>query len=1550
MTDKDSMARILALTLVLMLAYSCSYMKGSESFLGKLSRSLASIEALDSQMASIRSIVNEINTNGKKIAHLYMYPKPKLSNFDSNERVKTLLAKMKVAQKELLLQTSINDINSADGQKVLLMVVDYLQAVVTVNKIYAQIAHLPLVNGAPNFTSNYDWKTLDQYNLKLDKDYALMLLSKINFLSKHMSDQEVTALGLTLAQAPKAVEIKLGGEIRHLLEHLAVSDPTTVDGYGLLIKFNALKETMINAWAINRLYKDPYKGNAISSATTKDLLTFRPGEDKTLATADYYEELMQSDNYYNVFSLEIQKVVDAAKSSKTVSMSIATDAEYEELYHNLIWGHPLDVTNKTVKPFQHLRDYYLGYGKYAGFSPYTKADVTMRYPGAEVRETEEYDFTGDPPGTKETKTRPINYGKYPHLYYSVFAGDDLTAENVSSRMAKDAYQFRSEAIIQLMAYRIIDQEFSEADKVKLKAHLRTLIDTRFKARYLNHFTSITKPMLDKHLANSSLVQRKVNDKYTSLKKALTATEGIKSTFVMYYIDELDKLPKTATLHPRTPEILVAMIKDALEKGYHDDLIFSLEDETIGAVVKQFYTDVSNAFYKAVKGTESFDQMSMILWNKLNEVAYIYHKKYPYTFQEEMMYDMRKENVMVQDNTYVDPRVKYIVVDKSKMGNVGQGASKAKTTGQKKVDTKKQDPKPLTFDDKLQNLMLTFQPFVQGQDLSTMKNQGKGMKNVEFIDVRREQYKAKQILPTPNITLYKLFRLIGLNTTGFQNASTAKTPSYYNAQAWRQMSVGIIRQRFLAEQNIALLKMSAPLVQNVIFYQTLKHSHIQARSETTTYTYEDVYKPAIFVMAMKAYNEVTDAVDQKIVGQYIGEAMTASRQALKGQAHADSPATPFKEGLFETFAQADTTDPKNNTRFQFMYDQLEELRGIIMHANGNHNQSSKFQKFDQYLFATIHPYKYMYEKYIAPVINIVIAIIMVVSIIVGFIFPPAAIPGWLAASLLVFEVSAFTYMMADNIGYRIIYQRMYEIPATLKMQGHLAAISSVGESPLQLMYKKGAEDEAKIYKINSSLDSWDRISAAEKANIEERKSLIYERLMWLPLDLMWGASIVKQFRTFTGLSGIKAAKQMGIPVLTFRQKVQMVFKTNNWETVFKEKGLIRGVGTVSKDIVTGIPQMGKLLPKYQPHAKILLEKQTALRIGLHNKFVEIYESGKFVKEFDAIGVSTAKYALEGENLVLHQLFKEVKAFDTKTFSQFIERGSTSEINKLLEKIQASLDKGITPLEMEVANAFAHTPKTLWGVFFSGVFEKSRINKLKSVLKPGIEPAEALTKFREAQATNNAAAVTKVFDEVTIPGQSEELLMQVFGQAGLKTSLTNTVKTIKNNISVWKTLKQPEVVLTNDMLKLRNELKNAKHIRAQALSEKAKSVEELLEKNPEFYKEMNYSSVNEYWWAILDHSDLMLIEEISRSAIKGSVVRQFSLVFVDHRALVESIRPLEWKVANDSRAIRPVGEEPTFKADFEDTVVDDANFYPTDGFGDKKSQTILLLESKIDNQLQ
>lgn len=1550
MSDQYRMARYFALFILLVAITSCSYMKNSESFLGRLGRHLASVESLDSQMASIRSIVNEINTNGKKVINLYAYPKAKVSVFDGNDRVKTLLAKMKAAQKELLYQTSVNDINSPDGQKVLLMVVDYLQAVVTINKIYVQIAHLPVVNGVANSSAAYDWKNLDQYNLKIDKDFALMLLSKINFLARHMSEQEIKNLGLSTAQVGKAIEIKLGGEIRQLLEHLAISDPNSVNEYGLFIKFNALKETMINAWGINRLYKDPYSGMAIQDNRAKDILTFRPGEDKTLATADYYEELMQSDNYYNVFSLEIQKVVEASKSSKTVSMSLGTEAEYEELYRNLIWGYPENEASKIIKPFPHLKDYYLGSGKYNGYTPYSKTDVSFKFPGTEVRDTEEYDFNGDPLDLKPTKGHVINYGKYPHLYYSVFAGDELTPENISTKMANDAYQFRSEAIIQHMAYRIVDEEFNEDMKAKLLVHLRSLIDAKFKERYKNYFSSVTKPLLDKHLAYSNLVQRKVNDKYASLKKSLAATEGIKSTFIHYYITELNKLPKSATLHPRTPEILIAMIKDALEKGYHDDIIFSLEDPAIGDVVKKFYSDFSDAFYKSVNGSETFEQMTQILWDKLNETAYAYYKKYPYTFDQEMMYDIRKENVMPQDNTYVDPRVKYIIIDHSKTP-AGKKAATLSKVATKTVVPKKAPtttPKPITFDDKLQNLMLTFQPFIQGQDLNDMKKKGSNMKNIEIIDVRRDQYKAKVKLPTANITLYKLFSFIGMYPSGFSNAIKTKNSAFYNKLGYKFVSKGEDRQRFLAEQNIGLLKMSAPLVQNVIFYQQIKHSHINGKSETITYTYEDVYKPAIFVMAMKAYNEVTDTIDQKMVGSYIGEAMTASRKALKGQAHGDSPATPFNEGLFETFAQADPTDPKNNKRFQFMYDQLEELRGIIMGANGNSAQAQKFQKFDQSLFASIHPYKYFYEKYVAPVINIVIAVIMVISIVVGFIFPPAGIPGWLAASLLVFEVSAFSYIMADNIGYRIVYQRMIEIPATLKMQGHLAAISSVGESPLQLMYKKGAEDQANTYKINSSLDSWDRITASEKANIEERKSLIYERLMWLPLDLMWGASIVKQFRTFTGLSGMKALKKFNMPVLSFRQKTQMVFKTNNWEQVFKEKGLIRGVGAVTKDIVTGIPQMGKLLPKYQPYPKELLDK-FGLRIGLNSKVVEIYESGKFTKEFSKI-VSDAKYPLEGENLVFNQLFSEIKKFDAKQFSQFIEFQKTNEITILMEKIQASLDKGITPLELSEASAFAHTPKTVWGILFNGLFEKGRIKKLQSLLKPGIEPAEALNKYREAKALNNVTALNKVFDEVAVTGYNQELLIQVFDQAGLKTSMANSIKTIKNNYSVWKSLKTPEVVLTNDMLKLREALKNAKHIRSSALVDKVNSVEALLEKNPEFYKELNFSSVNDYWWSILDHSDLMMIEEISAAAKRGSVVRQFSLVFVDYKTIMETIRPLEWKVASDSRALRPLEQEATFKTDYEDIIVDEENIYPVGGFGDKKNPTIKLLEGKISDQIQ
>lgn len=1546
-----TMAHLVGLLTLLAFISSCSYMKGSESLLNKLSRSIASTEDLHSQMASIRSIVNEINVNGKKVLTLYAYPKGKVTTFDGNDRIKTLLAKMKVAQKELLYQTSTNNINSAEGQKVLLMVVDYLQAVITINKIYAQVAHLSALSNFLHSTSDYSWKNLDQYNLKIDKDYALILLSKINFHAQHLPDQ-------------KGVEIKLGGEIRQLLEHLAISDPTTASEYGLYLKFNALRETMINAWGINRLYKDPYKGSKLPvTNSTLDTLTFRPGADKTFSTAEYYQELMQSDDYYNVFSLEVQKIVEATKSSKTVSMSLGSAAEYEELYHALIWG------SENLPAFTHLRDYYLGKGKYQDYTPYTKSDVSFKFPGEEVRETEEYHYNGDAPDAKIGKDQTPYSGRYPHLYYSVLLGDELTPENISTKMAQDAYQFRSEAIVQHLHYRIVDEEFSEKMKTDLADKIRLLVDSKFKTRYVNYFKGIIKPLLAKKLEHNNLVQRKVNDKYASIKNALTATEGIKSAFIDYSYSTLNKTPVNAFLYPKSPEILIAMTQEFLQnKGSYDspDFLYALNDKDTGEVVKQFYTDLSNTFYNKTKGNETFEELAQILWDALNKTAYTYYKKYPYVPIDVITYRQEKDKqyIKAQDNTYVDIKIKYPTVQ-STTGKIGKAFSDSVIGSKKETKTKtetKTQKEPKTFDEKLETLMLTFQPFVQGQDLKDMKLKGSALKNkITEMEMLKAKHNESNILPSTSMTLSKIFELMGVDTLRFRKAHKAKSSTYYSITGKQNLGYGAGKQLFLAEQNLGLLKMMAPLLQNKILHKKLKHSHVTGGTVTgsgassmgssgkVTYTYEYIYKPAIVVMGLKAYDDNKDTIDKTAVSKYIGEAITSSRKALKGEAHAGTPSTPFDEGLYDTFAQANPRDSENNKRFQFMYDHLEELRAILMNGNGNLSKQEKLGKLDRELFAKIHPYKYFYESYIAPVINVVVAVIMVISLVVGFVFPPAGIPGWLAASLLVFEVSAFTYIMADNIGYRIVYQRMFEIPATLKMQGHLAAIDSIGESPLSLMYKKGAEDETKAYKINSALDSWDRISAAEKANIEERKSMLYERMMWLPLDLMWGAGIVKQFKSFTGQTGLKAMKKMGLPVLTFRQKVQMVFKTNNWEQVFKEKGLLRGVGSVGKDIVQGVPHMSKLLPKYQPYATELLEKH-GLRIGLHNKFRELYESRKYAKEFSAV-VSDVKYSLEGENIVLHQLFKEIKNFDSKQFTQFIEYQSSNKITILMEKIKASLEKGVTPLELEAMAALSHIPKTVWGKVFNGVFSKNRVNKLKSVLKPGVQPAEALKKYREAKALNDVDAINKVFEEVLVAGHGykDELLMQVFDQAGLKTSLSNTIKTVQENFASWKALKAPEVELTNNMLKLKEELKNAKHIRSKALADKAKSVEELLEKNPEFYKDLNFSTVNDYWWSILDHSDLMLIHELSAAAKSGSSVKEFSLVFVDYRIVMETIRPLEWKLANESRELRPVNQEPTFKTDYEDTIINEENFFPADGFGEKKSSSVKLLEEKISEQL-
>jgi hypothetical protein len=764
---------------------------------------------------------------------------------------------------------------------------------------------------------------------------------------------------------------------------------------------------------------------------------------------------------------------------------------------------------------------------------------------------------------------------------------------------------------------------------------------------------------------------------------------------------------------------------------------------------------------------------------------------------------------------------------------------------------------------------------------------------------------------------------------------------------QKFAEGYDSQIYLASQAIAMAYQSAPILQNEIFYTSYQKTGYTTGSGMgyggSSYTYtENVYKPVLEVIGLKALNSSTGALDMTKTGSLIGEGYNAAMKSLRGQASGDNPATPFKEGLLETFAKSDPSNYAADKRFNFMYDKLEQLRAIMMSGAGQpQSVANKMEKLDYELYKKIHPWKYRFEKYIEPIANMVMVALMVISLIVGMVFPPAAMPAWLAMSLFVFEVSSFSFTMASNVGYRIMYQRMYEVPANLKMQTHLAAIQGAQESPLKMMYQSASG--LKQYGMSTPLDNWDRIKSAEKANIDERRHMILERLFWLPLDMMWGASILKMGKNLVGISTVKSLKKLGLPALTFNEKVKVIFKTDQWQKYIQEKGLMRGMKEVTKDVVSGLPEANKLLPKYQPYPREMLEK-FGLRAGLFNKLETLH----YTVAADKVIVGNAKYALTGENLTLYNIFKDIKAHDDKLFKHFIEFQSTHETTKIYTKIQELLSKGVTPAEI-IGRPIGRAPKTFLGVLFNGSTESGRMKTLQSTMKEGVDLSEAMAKFREAKPLGKEA-ITKVFEQYTVPGFEYEQLLKTFEEAGMKKGLKSATTQMTNNYNTWKASKADDVKLTNLMMQLQHEFNEAKHVKSASFVDKCVDVENQLAANPEFFKEKGFNSATDYWLSLLDHSDLMMLEEIAKKAPKGSMTRDLKAVFTDYQTVMETIKPMQWKKASEtysaSTEILPLS---THANDYSEIIIKDANIYPVDGFGTKKTESMKLLESQIEEGL-
>ena len=125
-------------------------------------------------------------------------------------------------------------ISDPNIQNFILKILDYFKLSGRVYRLYAYHAHQ---NSA--YLKTYSFEKLSFLNLKVSKNYALEVLSKVAFKAKTLDENTVS------------IEFSKG--TLQVFEYEALAEPVSEDEYVNLLKFLGLRESLINSWAINKI-------------------------------------------------------------------------------------------------------------------------------------------------------------------------------------------------------------------------------------------------------------------------------------------------------------------------------------------------------------------------------------------------------------------------------------------------------------------------------------------------------------------------------------------------------------------------------------------------------------------------------------------------------------------------------------------------------------------------------------------------------------------------------------------------------------------------------------------------------------------------------------------------------------------------------------------------------------------------------------------------------------------------------------------------------------------------------------------------------------------------------------------------------------------------------------------------------------------------------------------------------------------------------------------------------------------------------------------------
>ncbi len=700
---KKNVGILIAFMLMIIMGSAIFVYHTKTDFFSNISRIIASSPAdedFSSRIDNIKSSVANLIASSEAMLAIFLkaqeghsklkeeeLPKIKAVSSDSFFRLLSVSKnQMKEMRRELLLLSSNQEIypDSRAGVEINRAVVDYQTILLTLNHLYVRVAHYKLLDKK---VFDFSWKELDDLNLLIDKRFAINFLSRTTYGAKHLSLQEAEEIsGIQLPETflhkdiDRVVEISIPMEARQLLETMAISEPNNTFEFARLFQFNAVRETLVNTWAINRLFDRSYKyqdtplTNIEKNREIGGVLTFRAGADRKMSSSKYYKELVSADIYHNNLlplldddGYTRNKLLQASYSifssdgkSLLNSSAIGTPAEYQQIYKDLVFGSTQDVIPV-------VRDFFISQGKFV---------ENGRFYTEEVFDTETFS------GKRILKTEETFWDQQSRLLsYSFFLNDSFTPERIAERLAEDEYYWRSRAIANhvmefIKGMKGSDEEENEIvvysdfqlDIIEKKVY--DILNRKYFARYIAKQKAKFKVILEKELDENHMVIARRKEKTKNILETIKRYDAIRASFVKQFIEEKGYTPNRITLYPADNTELFNMVGHEIQNNFAvAPLYYALEkDDDIAAVVAQFQEDIRIDYqntatllawaYKRKGKLPPRDEIIKLLWQSTKKIVKRYYHEFEFnsTMAQKLQREFQEKYRVKQDNIrYLGPK-------------------------------------------------------------------------------------------------------------------------------------------------------------------------------------------------------------------------------------------------------------------------------------------------------------------------------------------------------------------------------------------------------------------------------------------------------------------------------------------------------------------------------------------------------------------------------------------------------------------------------------------------------------------------------------------------------------------------------------------------------------------------------------------------------------------------------------------------------------------------------------------------------------------------------